>query len=51
MNITLNVDNDMLFPIGTHLWVPVPKGWKTFNEICPVCDHPQSYFQVLAENY
>ena len=20
-------------------------------QICPVCDHPQSYFQVLAENY
>ena len=20
-------------------------------EICPVCDHPQSYFQVLAQNY
>lgn len=38
MNITLNVDNDMLFPIGTHLWVPVTKEWKSFNEICPVCD-------------
>ena len=20
-------------------------------EVCPVCDHPQSYFQILAENY
>ena len=20
-------------------------------EICPVCDHPQSYFQIKAENY
>ena len=20
-------------------------------EVCPVCDHPQSYFPVLAENY
>jgi len=20
-------------------------------EVCPVCDHPQSYFQVKAENY
>lgn len=20
-------------------------------EICPVCDHPQSYFQVVAKNY
>jgi len=24
---------------------------KQAPEICPVCDHPQSYFQVLAENY
>ena len=20
-------------------------------EVCPVCDHPQSDFQVLAQNY
>ena len=20
-------------------------------EVCPVCDHPQSYFEVLAQNY
>ena len=20
-------------------------------EVCPVCDHPQSYFEVRAENY
>ena len=20
-------------------------------EVCPVCDHPQAYFQLLAENY
>ena len=24
---------------------------KEAPEVCPVCDHPQSYFQVLAENY
>ena len=24
---------------------------KQAPEICPVCDHPQSFFQVLAENY
>ena len=24
---------------------------KQAPEVCPVCDHPQSYFQVLAENY
>ncbi len=20
-------------------------------EICPVCDHPQAYFQIQAKNY
>ncbi len=24
---------------------------KTAPEVCPVCNHPQAYFQVLAENY
>ena len=24
---------------------------KEAPEVCPVCDHPQSFFQVLAENY
>ncbi|MBQ8099054.1 MAG: rubrerythrin family protein [Bacteroidaceae bacterium] len=24
---------------------------KAAPEVCPVCDHPQSYFQVKAENY
>ena len=24
---------------------------KQAPEVCPVCDHPQSYFQLLAQNY
>ena len=24
---------------------------KKAPEVCPVCNHPQSYFQVLAQNY
>ena len=24
---------------------------KKAPKVCPVCDHPQSYFQVRAENY
>ena len=24
---------------------------KQAPEICPVCDHPQSFFQLLAQNY
>ena len=23
----------------------------TANEVCPVCNHPQSYFEVHEENY
>ncbi|MDD3172046.1 MAG: rubrerythrin family protein [Bacilli bacterium] len=24
---------------------------KTAPKVCPVCDHPQAYFQLLAKNY
>ena len=24
---------------------------KQAPEVCPTCDHPQSYFQLKAENY
>ena len=24
---------------------------KKAPEVCPVCDHPQAYFQIKAENY
>jgi len=24
---------------------------KKAPDVCPVCDHPQAYFQVKAENY
>ena len=27
------------------------KMWFKLLEECPVCNHPQSYFQVKAENY
>lgn len=37
MEITLKVDSDLLFPIGTHLYVPASNDWRTFNEVCPVC--------------
>ena len=31
-----------------------PRGFvigKKAPDVCPVCDHPQAYFQVKAENY
>ena len=41
-------DGDMIWECGNcgHIHV----GQKA-PEICPVCDHPQSYFAIKAENY
>ena len=25
--------------------------WAELSEVCPVCAHPQSYFEINAENY
>ncbi|HOQ10069.1 MAG TPA: rubrerythrin family protein [Syntrophomonadaceae bacterium] len=51
-----NIKNDTVFK------KPTPVKWKCRNcgyvhegteapEICPACAHPQSYYEVLAENY
>lgn len=51
-----NVENKTVFAKGNKV------AWKCRNcghiffgdkapKICPVCDHPQSYFEVKAENY
>ena len=41
-------DGDMIWECGNcgHIHV----GQKA-PEVCPVCDHPQSYFAIKAENY
>jgi len=41
-------DGDMIWECGNcgHIHI----GQKA-PEICPVCDHPQSYFAIKAENY
>ena len=41
-------DGDMIWECGNcgHIMVG-----KKAPEICPVCDHPQSYFAIKAENY
>jgi rubrerythrin len=52
-----NVENDEVFTKKTGLSV-----WKCRNcghimvtesapKVCPVCDHPQSYFELEAKNY
>ena len=51
-----NVEGDLVFSKeGDVIWQCANCGHicvgKKAPEVCPVCSHPQSYFQVLAENY
>ena len=40
---------------GDAIWVCRNCGhivvWKSVPDVCPVCNHPQSYFEIKAENY
>lgn len=51
-----NVEKGLVFSKdGDVVWVCANCGHihigKDAPEVCPVCSHPQSYFQVKAENY
>ncbi len=51
-----NVEGGMVFSKdGDTIWQCANCGHivigKTAPEICPVCAHPKSYFQIKAENY
>ena len=51
-----NVENGLVFSKdGDVIWQCANCGHicigKKAPEVCPVCAHPQSYFQVKAENY
>lgn len=51
-----NVENKTVFAKdGSAIWQCGNCGHicvgKAAPEVCPVCDHPQAYFQVKAENY
>ena len=51
-----NVEKGLVFSKdGDVVWVCANCGHihigKDAPEVCPVCEHPQSYFQVKAENY
>lgn len=51
-----NIEGDLVFSKdGDTVWQCSNCGHivvgKKAPEVCPVCAHPQSYFQVLAENY
>ena len=41
-------DNDMIWQCSNCGHIVVG---KKAPEVCPVCDHPQAYFQIKAENY
>ena len=51
-----NIEKELVFSKdGDVVWQCANCGHvcigKKAPEVCPVCDHPQSYFQVNAENY
>jgi rubrerythrin len=41
-------DGDVIWQCGNCGHIVIG---KKAPEICPVCDHPQAYFQIKAENY
>jgi rubrerythrin len=46
--VVFSRDGDMIWECGNCGHIVVG---KKAPEICPVCDHPQSYFAIKAENY
>ena len=46
--IVFSRDGDMIWQCSNcgHICIG-----KKAPEVCPVCNHPQSYFQIKAENY
>lgn len=52
-----NIEKDEVFTkqTGLHIWKCRNCGHITVSEsapqICPVCEHPQSYFEIEAKNY
>ena len=51
-----NVDNELVFSKdGDKIWQCRNCGHicigKNAPEVCPVCSHPQSYFEIKKENY
>ncbi|AEE16440.1 rubrerythrin [Treponema brennaborense] len=56
LKLLANVENGVVFSKdGDVMWQCSNCGHlvvgKKAPEVCPVCTHPQSYFQVKAENY
>ena len=51
-----NIENELVFnkPVS-NMWICRNCGYVHFGEeapkVCPVCSHPQSYFELKKENY
>jgi rubrerythrin len=46
--IVFSRDNDMIWQCSNCGHIVIG---KKAPEVCPTCDHPQSYFQIKAENF
>ncbi|MEG1869903.1 MAG: rubrerythrin family protein, partial [Oscillospiraceae bacterium] len=51
-----NIQTEEVFKkVGPNTWVCMNCGHRYVGEtaptVCPVCSHPQAYFEILAENY
>ena len=51
-----NIEDEVVFSRdGDRIWICRNCGHivvgKTAPKVCPVCNHPQSYFEIKAENY
>ena len=56
LKLLSNVENKLVFSKeGDAIWKCRNCGHivigKSAPQVCPVCDHPQSYFEIKAENY
>ena len=56
MKLVSNIENNLVFEKGEEkIWIcrncgHIYKGKKALK-VCPVCNHPESYMEVKAENY
>lgn len=56
MTLIGNIENDMVFKKGEEtVWICRNCGYvhigKEAPKVCPVCSHPQSYFEKKADNF
>ncbi len=56
MRLVQNMEDQLVFERdGEMVWIcrncgHIHKG-KSAPKVCPVCRHPQAYFELMAQNY